>query len=558
MNKAIFKAIWQRIKEEPNNVSLYEDMFSAIRHYEEEDLVYAHGANASLRKILSRQMQKKQNVEEFYDIYKRTLLFDAPYDLDSYLLYLEINRPPEKRFYQPRRAVLKQIVDALQDLTEDRLDELFLSMPPRVGKSTLMIFFMTWLMGRNSENPNLYTSYTAIITESFYGGVMEVLTDKDTYLWKDVFPDHEIARTDAKDATIDIDRRKHYPTLTCRSIEGTINGACDAQDGFIISDDLVSGIEEALSKDRLVTKWNKVDNNLIPRGKGKTKYLWIGTRWSLFDPTGVRMNILQSDEKYKDYRFRIINIPALDENDESNFNYPYGVGFDTLYYQRRRASFERNNDLASWLAQYQGEPIERQGTLFEPGDFVYYNGVLPEEEPDRVFTAVDPAFGGGDFVAAPICYQYGDKCYVHDVVYDNHDKRVTQQRLVDAVKRHNISAMQIEANKSTEAYKEGVDALLRDEGIRINMTTKAAPPTQAKHTRIIDKAPDIRENMVFIESGKRSREYEAFMQNVFNFRIYDSYQKNKKQHEDAPDSLAMAMDMMLHPKGHYTVFKRPF
>lgn len=558
MNKAIFKAIWQRIKEDPQNVSPYEDMFSAIRIYEEEDLVYSHGANASLRKILSKQMQKKENVEPFFDLYKRTLLFDAPYDLDSYLLYLEMKRPPEKRFYQPRRAVLKQVVDALQDLTEDKLDELFLSMPPRVGKSTLMIFFMTWLMGRNSENPNLYTSYTAIITESFYSGVMEVLTDKDTYLWQDVFPEHEIARTDAKDATIDIDRRKHYPTLTCRSIEGTINGACDAQDGFIIADDLVSGIEEALSKDRLVTKWNKVDNNLIPRGKGKTKYLWIGTRWSLFDPTGVRMNILQSDEKYKDYRFRIINLPALNENDESNFDYPYGVGFDTLYYQRRRASFERNNDLASWLAQYQGEPIERQGTLFEPGDFTYYNGVLPEEEPDRIFTAVDPAFGGGDFVAAPICYQYGDKCYVHDVVYDNHDKRITQNRLVDAVKRHNISAMQIEANKSTEAYKEGVDALLREEGIRINMTTKAAPPTQAKHTRIIDKAPDIRENMVFIESGKRSREYEAFMQNVFNFRIYESYQKNKKQHEDAPDSLAMAMDMMLHPKGHYTVFKRPF
>lgn len=558
MNKALFPAILERIKAEPKNVVLYEDMFSAIRNYEEEDWKYAHSANHALRKMCVKQIQTRENVEPFFEVYKHTLLFDAYYDLDSYLLYLEINRDPSKRFYQPRRFVLKRVVDALQALADDRLDELFLSMPPRVGKSTLMIFFMTWLMGRNSEAPNLYSSYTDTITTAFYNGVMEVLTDQHTYLWKDVFPDLDIAKTNAKNETVDLGRPKHYPTLTCRSIDGTINGACDAQDGFIIADDLVSGIEEALSRDRLISKWGKVDNNLIPRGKGKTKYLWIGTRWSVFDPTGIRMDTLQNDEKYKGYRYCIINLPALNEKDESNFDYPYNVGFDTLYYQRRRASFERNNDLASWLAQYQGEPIERAGTLFEPNEFTYYNGELPDETPDRIFMAVDPAFGGGDYVAAPVCYQYGDKIYVHDVVYNNGDKRVTQRLLVNAVKRHNVSAMQIEANKSTDAYKEGVEALLREENIRINITSKAAPPTQAKHTRIIDKAPDIRERMVFIESGKRSREYEMFMQNVYSFHIYDTKQKNKKQHEDAPDSLAMAMDMVLHPSGRYEVFRRPF
>ena len=112
----------------------------------------------------------------------------------------------------------------------------------------------------------------------------------------------------------------------------------------------------------------------------------------------------------------------------------------------RRASFERNNDMASWQAQYMGEPIERDCALFSPGEFRYYIGAFPYEAPDSVFMAVDPAFGGGDFVASPVCFQYGDDIYVHDVVYDSGDKRITQPLLAQAVIKYNVVAMQIEAN----------------------------------------------------------------------------------------------------------------
>lgn len=152
-----------------------------------------------------------------------------------------------------------------------------------------------------------------------------------------------------------------------------------------------------------VSAWSKVDNNLLPRAKEKAKILWCGTRWSMIDPAGLRMELLENDERFVNRRYEIINLSALDENDESQFDYDYGVGFSSEYYRMRRASFERNNDMASWDAQYMGEPIERDGALFAPGDFRYYNGVLPEGEPDRVFMAVDPAFGG-DFVASSVCF----------------------------------------------------------------------------------------------------------------------------------------------------------
>ena len=553
VNKNLVSKIFSEIKKAPSWPGPYRDLFGYLRSVEGEDFGFAHEKNKELRNLLTYGISLRENVGELFDVYKKSLLFDAPHYLDPYLLYLELGRDPERRFYQPRRGVLKQVVDALQALADDELDELFLSLPPRTGKSSLMIFFMTWILGRFSENPNLYCSYTDTITKAFYNGVLEILQDRNTYLWHDVFPTAKLVQTNAADETLNIDRKKHYPSLTCRSIDGTINGACDAQDGFIIADDLVSGIEEALSKERLISKWSKVDNNLIPRGKGKTKYLWIGTRWSVLDPAAVRLNVLSTDEKYAGYRYKVINLPALDENDESNFDYPYGVGFDTLYYHRRRASFERNNDIASWDAQYMGEPIEREGTLILPADFKYYNGELPDEEPDRVVLALDPAYGGGDFCAGAICCQYDDELYIPDVIYDDNDKTITLKLIVNAVRRYGINAIQIEANKSTMGYKDELERLLKEEGLKVNLTTKTTPPTTSKAARIFDKAPDIRECCVFLESGKRPRHYDAFMQNVFGFKVFA-----KNKHDDAPDSLAMLIDMVFRKSEKPVVFKRPF
>ena len=154
-------------------------------------------------------------------------------------------------------------------------------------------------MGNQPEYPKLYSSYSDTITTAFYNGIMELITDRNTYKYAEIFPAAPIVRTNAKDEIIDLAREKHYPTLTARSLYGTLNGACDADKGYIIADDLIGGIEEALNKDRLDSAWSKVDNNLIPRGKETTKHLWIGTRWSIYDPTGRRMALLENDEKFK-------------------------------------------------------------------------------------------------------------------------------------------------------------------------------------------------------------------------------------------------------------------
>ena len=499
-----------------------------------------HYDEAALRRVreLCIIALKQKKDEAYFEHYKLALLISAPHDFDCYMQYLEIDRKAEERFYMPRRKILRRFVESLQDLADGEISELFVSQPPRTGKTTLALMFMTWLAGRDTEHPNLYSSYSDIITKSFYNGLLEIMTDSDTYNYGLIFPDSPIVRTNAQDETIDLERKKHYPTITCRSLYGTLNGACDAEGGVIISDDLIGGIEEAMNKDRLINAWAKVDNNLLPRGKGGTRYLWIGTRWSVIDPAGIRQDLLINDEQFRDYKWRAINIPALNDLDESNFDYKYGVGFSTKYYKQRRASFERNNDIASWNAQYMGTPIEREGTVFAPDDLMYYNGELPEADPDRVFMVVDPAWGGGDFVAAPLVYQYGDQFYIHDVIYDNGDKERTQPRVARLAAENNVSALYVEATRPTAEYPEGIGEYYKKiKGKRVNIQTsmKKAKGAVAKNDAIIAASPDIRNHFVFRASGYRSKEYEMFMQNVFSFKIL-----GKNKNDDAPDSLQMA------------------
>lgn len=512
-----------------------------------------HDSSKTVRAYAER-MVKTGGGKPALDLFWETMLFDAPVDFDCFMMYLEHNRPFEKQYWLPRRKKLMPVCRALQDMEDGKLDELFLSMPPRVGKTTLVMMFLAWVMGRDSEKSNLYISYTDSVVNVLYNGILELLQDPDTYAYNDIFPNAKIASTNAKDLLLNLDRKKRYASFTGRSLYGTLNGACDCS-GYLIGDDLISGIEEAMSKDRLNNAWAKVDNNMLTRAKETAKLLWIGTRWSIVDAQGRRLDLLENDPKYAGRRWRVLNSPALDKKDESNFDYDFGVGFTTEYYQQKRASFERNSDMASWLAQYQGEPIERDGAVFNPDDLQYYNGVLPDATPDRIFMAVDPAWGGGDYVAAPVCYQFGEKVYVHDVVYDNGDKRVTQPLIVQAVKKHGVQALFVEATKTTASYTEDIDKALKAAGMRLNVQSSISHYTgTGKRQRIFDKAPDIRERMVFREDGSRSKAYSQFMANVYAFTVTGKAAK----HDDAPDSLAMAINMAFFGSREVKVFARPF
>ena len=533
-----------------------QDMLSVARNKIAIDKDKGFEYTKQIKSFLGEKIDKKINAQYCFDRYFDVLVIETPYSLDSYFQALEWNRPSKEKFWLPRRKQLLPILRDIEDLLiNDKLDELFISQPARTGKSTLAMFTLSWIMGIDSELANLYCSNSGTVINAFYKGVLEIITDNYTYQWWKIFSSTKFDKnsfTNAKDTYIDTGRVKRYHSFTGRSIDGDgLNGACDCN-GLLIGDDLCSGIEEALNPTRLISLWQKTDNNLLTRAKMGCKILWIGTRWSINDPIGIRLRLLENEPTFASRRFKVNNIPALNENDESNFDYKYGVGFDTDYYKQRRASFESNNDNASWLAQYQGQPIERSGLLFPPENIKTYNGVLPSDKPDRKYAYCDIAWGGGDFTSMPICYQFGNVGYIVDWVFTPENKMISRPLVISAIKSHHLSSVRFEKNNGGDEYKEYVENELRKKGYKLNISVKTTHIN--KQVKIYEHAPEITE-LYFLEPRLRTRPYARAIEQLVSYTGLD-----KKQHDDAPDSLAGLIDMKneVSQAPTISIFKRPF
>lgn len=509
------------------------------------------------KEVINRLMcdHKCLNKAKIHNYLFEILVLETPYSLDSYFQALEFNRPIKEQFYLPRRNVLMKhgVMKMLEDLLiNDVIDEAFLSMPPRVGKTTLCVFVITWILGNNPRLANLYISNSGVLASAFYDGINTILTDEYTYCWHKIFPKvdfNQRTMCNAKETYLDVDKKKRYHSFTARSIDGSLNGACDC-DGIEIFDDLVSGIEEALNQNRLKSLWQKVVSDGLSRAKQRAKKLWIGTRWSIYDPIGVR---LESGE-LQFIKYRNIVIPALDDNDESNFEYLYNVGYDTNFYRGKRLTYEEDDDIASWNAVYQNSPIERSGLLFPVESIRTYEGELPDVEPINKYAFVDVAWGGGDYTCMPIIYQYENELYCPEIIFDNGNKKITQPKIVDAIMRHNLQRVKFEKNNGGDGYKEDIGRLLQEKSNNCLLTSAFASNQQAKEIKIFNHAPEIKQ-INFLSSIKRNIEYRKAIEQLQSFTI-----QGKNKHDDCPDALAEICEMVneITKKVEYQVFERFF
>lgn len=463
---------------------------------------------------------------KYYDLYNKALLFLAQEhkDFDSYLLYVEKNRDPEDRYYQPRRNKIYWLVQKMQRLIDDELDILSISMPPGTGKTTLGEFFISFVMGHYPNTPNLMSSHSGFMTRMFYDAVLNIITSNE-YCWSDVFPDIVFEGNNAKEETINLGRWQPFKTLTCRPIRGSLTGVTRC-DGFLYVDDLVSGIEEALSIDRLDKLYGEYTTDLKSRKKKKAKEIHIATRWSVHDVIGRLERMYEGNP-----RAEFIAVPDIDpQTGKSNFDYDYDVGFDEKYFH----DMEMSMDDVSYRCLYKSDPIEREGILYHPTELQRYIGGLPDREPDSILAICDTKDTGTDYNFLGVFYQYGDRYYLEDLVFKNIDPGTLDELNSDMLVKHHVQQAQFESNKEGSRTANEVERLVKAKGGRCHITKKYT--TQNKETKIIVNSSWVKEHVIF----KDITEYEPKSDYGVMMSFLCSYtQLGKNKHDDAPDTLAM-------------------
>ncbi len=537
--------ILEKIKKAPT-IEVFNDLYYMCLETKKTDTPLATKylmllSDECERAIASGVMDDK--IKELFALHKKVLLAGAEHSFHLFLLYIEWNREPRKKFYPPRRKVLKQVVDALQELEDDKLDLLAISLPPGSGKTTLAIFYLTWLAGKHSDEPMLTGSHSNSFVRGVYDECLRILDPQGEYLWHDVFPTVSVSSTNAKDCRIDLGKRKRFETLEFTSI-GTGNAGLYRASKLLYCDDLVSGIEVALSKERLDKLWETYTTDLRQRKIGDhCKELHIATRWSVHDVIGR----LEHDYGDSD-RAKFIVIPALDDNDESNFDYAFGVGFNTKFYHEQRNIMED----ASWRALYMNQPIEREGLLYQEDELRRYFE-LPDGDPDAIISICDTKDRGTDYCVMPIAYQYGQDYYIEKIICDNSNPEIVETRLVMALLEHKVQMSRFESNSAGGRVAQKVQEQVKAKGGHTKITTKYT--TANKETKIIVNSPWVKEHCLFKDNSViTDKEYKKALNFLCTYTM-----AGKNKNDDIPDGFAQLSEFAQSLEGNkVTVFQRPF
>ena len=465
---------------------------------------------------------------DLIDKYYKATLYEAQNKIvDSYFQYIERKREPKDRFYMPRRKQLVKIglIDALQGMIDDKYDILCVSLVPGAGKSTVEKFFHSGIAGWFPKDYSLFYSHSGDITRMYYDGVYDIVTNDEEYAWHEIFPKLSVTSTNAKMEQFNIGKYKPFPSVQCTSV-GSKNAGKVRASKFLLVDDMIGGIEEALNPVILDKLWNKYAVDARQRKTQDTdgkpcKEIHIATRWSVHDVIGRIQNMYEENPRVK-----VIAVPDVDPvTGESNFNYEYG-GFTKEFFADQQLLM----DEISYRCLYKQEPIEREGLLF-PDDKIRRYLNLPHGEPEIITGQCDTKGKGTDYFVLPVLQKYGDDYYCVDCVCDNTADYEAQYRNAAGVLVNNkVQECEFERNAGGDRVAMEVNKRVESVGWICNITD--TPTETNKEARIFQCSNWILQHIIFKDASlyKPNEPYGVMMSLLKQYSV-----SSKKQLDDVPD-----------------------
>lgn len=480
-----------------------------------------------LEKYAFETQSKIPLLEELYKV----LLYEARNkQVDSYFRYIEKKRLPMERFYMPRRKQFLRIglVDALQGMIDDKYDIMCLSLVPGAGKTSIEKFFHSAVCGWYPNDGNVFYSHSGKITRMYYDGVVDIVTNGTEYTWGEIFPELRVTGLNANLEQMNIGKYKPFPSLQTATVDSRNAGKVRAS-RFLLVDDMIGGIEEALNKNILEKLWTKYSVDARQRKKPsidgvECKEIHIATRWSVHDVIGRIQRMYEGNPRVK-----AIVVPDIDpETGKSNFDYEYG-GFTVEFFKDQ----ELLMDEISYRCLYKQEPIEREGLLYTADELRRFVS-LPEREPDAIIGVCDTKDKGADFMVLVCFAQYDEDYYLIDCICDDSaDFGVQIGRMSELIVRNNMQQCEFESNAGGSRLAWDVNSAVEEKGGRCNITTKATETN--KETRIIVNADWVKKHCLFKDQELYSpkSDYGLLVGALLSYSV-----KGRNPHDDVPDAMA--------------------
>jgi predicted phage terminase large subunit-like protein len=407
----------------------------------------------------------------------------------------------DKEFFDSR-LFLREVAEAFQEIEENKIKSLSVSMPPRAGKSYMSSLFCAWTIGRNPERSVMRNTCTATLYLKFSYDVRNIVkSDK----FKQVFPNVQLSDDKANLQGWNTNKAKQVSYFGA-GVGGTIIGF--GADNIAVTDDLYTGLEQALSdtqNDRII-QWKEATHD--SRFESGCKRIDIGTRWSLNDVIGRQMN----DGIYD----KSIIIPALINNQSF---------CESVMTTEEYLTKKKRTEPSIWEAEYMQSPVDIKGRLFNDLKTIPltdFNSI--KDTIQGCIAYCDVADQGADYTAFAILAVSNTDFYLVDYVFNKSNTDVTLPLIAQKLNQWNVAYCRVESNSMGAMFSRNLQKEVKTKILPVHNSTN-------KITRIIMQSVWIQQRMIFVNNG--TPECELFIQNVLHFS-----KEGKNKNDDAPDCLA--------------------
>jgi hypothetical protein len=290
-----------------------------------------------------------------------------------------------------RHRSYHDVLDQLAvDMLNGDLDRATISMPPQVGKSTWVNWFVIWWQARHPAQPIIRMSYAASLAVTLARSVQDVIETYGPDLG--LIPKPRAWQQDA------------WETLTGAALRsgGMLTGVSGHPAALLLIDDPFAGRATADSKIIRERTYNEYSGSLLSRLRPGSPVLITCTRWHEDDL--VARVVEKEGREDKGGRWRVINLPAFATEDDDPLGrnigdplpHPWIEPGDVEGMRKHWEEKRRTSTLRDWFSLYMGDPKPVEGALLKEDQVkaATYDVEFPEFV--RTGVSVDPNGGGRD------------------------------------------------------------------------------------------------------------------------------------------------------------------
>lgn len=426
-----------------------------------------------------------------------------------------------------------RICEALEEVLDGKCSRLIINMPPRYGKSLLVVInFIAYCFGRNPACEFIHLSKSATLVTTNARQIAEIMNTQE---YRRIYPGTRLTRANQNSL-----ETSAFGKLYCAPFDGQILGhgagrvdrpGQDAGEfyGAIIIDDPHKAQDVFSEAGRTAAQQRFHDTIRTRCNSYRTPIIIIMQRLYMDDLCG---HLIDSEGRIEDGgQWKVLSLPALSLDEDGNevALWPEKHSVEQLHELRRNMG-EWNFD-----TQFMQNPAPMEGLLFPSTETRYYD-CLPED-PDFVLCQVDPADEGRDRTCSAVFTVKDGLVYVADVIYTEDNADVTVPLIVEQIRRFGPSRVNVESNAAWRLYVREVRNRVAETGLHCDVVR--INQRENKEVRIFNQFPSVRGTFLYARADRQNAQYREYMKDKHRYM-----KMVKDQRDDGVDVDAAACEFL--------------